>query len=138
MAIYDTGRVRGKPVTRIHPLRQHLVALQIGLINQEGHIGQAQGGHGSLHLTEKDLGGGYCRFRMRLHLSAQICDPDMRTTCSADVCILKTTRCSVLLAWRERYVCNEKKGVIELCLKTLADGVLCCPQADLPFYHAIP
>jgi hypothetical protein len=25
-----------------------------------------------------------------------------------------------------------------LCLKTLADGVLCCPQADLPFYHAIP
>lgn len=91
----------------------------------------------SLHMTEKDCGRGLNGFRMRIHLSAQIGDPDVGLARATEVHILKTTGRNVLLAWRKRGVCHEKKGVIELGVKPLANDVLRSIQANLPFYHAI-
>ena len=75
---------------------------------------------------------------MCVHLSTQIRDPEMGLARSTEVRILKTACRNVLLARGERGICNEKKGIIELCLKSLADSFLRCSQTNLSFYHAIP
>jgi hypothetical protein len=89
------------------------------------------------HMTEKNFGRGLSRFRMRIHLSAQIRDPNMGLARSTEVRILKTAGRDILLTRGEGGICNEKKGVIELILKSLANSLLCCSQTDLSFHHAI-
>jgi len=90
------------------------------------------------HMTEKDLGRGYRGLGMGVHLSAQIRDPQVGLARLTKVHVLKTARRNVLLTWGKGGICDEKKGIIEFGLKTLADHVLCGIQADLSFDHAIP
>jgi len=91
----------------------------------------------SLHMMKKYFGRRYKGFWMCVHLSTQIRDPEMGLARSTEVRILETAGRNVLLARGERGICNEKKGVIELILKSLANSFLCCSQTDLSFHHAI-